>query len=181
MQLGSHSPSRGPGGVTAYHHRPGFQSSSSQKAGCNWSLGVNPSAFPVGPLEGAYQGLGGRLFQSSSSQKAGCNVEVVGDLLQPTGDGLQVLLMFQSSSSQKAGCIPATSMRSAYANLGLIPGVLIVFQSSSSQKAGCNFFNPAAVERSRACSMMAAAHGPSQTPYSPAVSILIQPEGRMQL
>ena len=60
-----------------------FQSSSGQKAGCNWP---RQSSRPTDLI----------LFQSSSGQKAGCNtgaLMVVGEMLK-----------FQSSSGQKAGC-----------------------------------------------------------------------------
>ena len=113
-------------------------------------------------------------FQSSSGQKAGCNVgqscrgaelraKPVSILIRPEGrmqrefelpfefDGRR----FQSSSGQKAGC----NMRK------LLKGMAqpYPFQSSSGQKAGCNL-NRAAAGYLRA-----------------EVSILIRPEGRMQL
>ena len=76
--------------------------------------------------------------------------------MQP-GHGTPGLLsqqLFQSSSSQKAGCnvAPATPQTLTFQ----------LFQSSSSQKAGCNVKG--------GCYVVLAA----------AVSILIQPEGRMQ-
>ena len=67
--------------------------------------------------------------------------------------------MFQSSSSQKAGCNCAHRYR-------IGPRTRFeMFQSSSSQKAGCNDWTPV--------------HHCTEGEFF-VVSILIQPEGRMQ-
>ena len=71
-----------------------FQSSSSQKAGCNG---------PMDPLTLVADAGIHWLFQSSSSQKAGCN--------PATGAMVNIVTIspvFQSSSSQKAGCNAAS-------------------------------------------------------------------------
>ena len=86
---------------------------------------------------------------------------------------------FQSSSSQKAGC----NLESSASALGYI-----MFQSSSSQKAGCNWaptrpgsdrrsgcFNPHPARRPDATFTMRTVKVANNV-----VSILIQPEGRMQ-
>ena len=133
-----------------------FQSSSGQKAGCN-TLAVWRIVTSI-------------VFQSSSGQKAGCN---------PAGLTIASrAYVFQSSSGQKAGCNPSTS-----GNVLEIPGfnphparrpdatgvpgmaetLRNTFQSSSGQKAGCNHLQIVVNE---------VAHP---------VSILIRPEGRMQL
>ena len=69
--------------TTVYNHDM-FQSSSSQKAGCNL-----PLSFLA--LPGLWW------FQSSSSQKAGCNLRNTAGMRRSSS-------WFQSSSSQKAGC-----------------------------------------------------------------------------
>ena len=97
MQRAGHCPAGGPSSFNPHPARrpdatsksvsfsritPRFQSSSSQKVGCNC-----PPPF-LAPFM--------KLFQSSSSQKAGCN--------PPSGGAVWRDVMFQSSSSQKAGC-----------------------------------------------------------------------------
>ena len=88
-------------------HGIGFQSSSSQKAGCNRSANrhshqprlVSILIQPEGRMQLASILVNHTyrvMFQSSSSQKAGCNPKA-GSLTLPS-------CMFQSSSSQKAGC-----------------------------------------------------------------------------
>ena len=87
---------------------------------------------------------------------------------------------FQSSSSQKAGC---------NLEVGEDPVTRLKFQSSSSQKAGCNLirrctarrrlrwcFNPHPARRPDATCL----HGVVSGARPSHVSILIQPEGRMQ-
>ena len=79
-------------------------------------------------------------------------IQPEGRMQRDRGEDAYPFALFQSSSSQKAGC-----------NVNTLPEVstVTVFQSSSSQKAGCNQPSSSAALTSR-------------------VSILIQPEGRMQ-
>ena len=112
------------------------------------------------------------LFQSSSGQKAGCNL--FGSLLA------WICSRFQSSSGQKAGC-----------NLfgSLLAWICSRFQSSSGQKAGCNvtsWVSPPSVSVFQSssgllagCNRRSSSSPGHQAP--PPVSILIRPEGRMQL
>ena len=98
------------------------------------------------------------------------------------GFGLRELFvwmaMFQSSSSQKAGCNQGPLFR--------LWSELTPFQSSSSQKAGCNVFAPShAVSQflfQSSSSQKAGCNsvGTLASPTLCGVSILIQPEGRMQ-
>ena len=86
--------------------------------------------------------------------------------------------LFQSSSSQKAGCNPPLicSMRTLH-----------MFQSSSSQKAGCNQPGEQMDALFYQVSILIQPEGRMQLSYmqngepTHIVSILIQPEGRMQL
>ena len=158
-----------------------FQSSSSPKAGCNWTMMrylqgddlFQSSSSPKAGCNRLSCNACGRLadvFQSSSSPKAGCNSPPWYFIFTTTP-------RFQSSSSPKAGCNGIRDSRSLE---------ICSFQSSSSPKAGCNptrrwpwpttgSFNPHPARRPDATRrVLAALHGRLL------VSILIQPEGRMQ-
>ena len=184
-----------------------FQSSSGQKAGCNFPIDViihrssrfnpHPARRPDATLIACSAHVGVVMaFQSSSGQKAGCNGHWI--TLRYARQAL-----FQSSSGQKAGCNWATPMRycqchsvsilirpegrmqppvsltlTTWAGSGFNPHPARRpdattatppcgpweggFQSSSGQKAGCN------------ASIVVIG-------CAPPVSILIRPEGRMQL
>ena len=157
-----------------------FQSSSSQKAGCNpmatgalmLTSGFNP--HPARRPDATTRPLAAPTplprFQSSSSQKAGCNF---------TAEALmRAFNSFQSSSSQKAGCNREGTWT---------PVASTSFQSSSSQKAGCNIERLLLSAKGGEVSILIQPEGRMQHPrreihhHVGGVSILIQPEGRMQL
>ena len=186
-----------------------FQSSSGQKAGCNkvsTTITVSVLSFNLSQKAGSHFiafSQSWRLFQSSSGQKAGCNRP-----RRSLGKGEDP--RFQSSSGQKAGCNAGICPRYSSAGLQLVsilirpegrmqlfrggrntvitvegvsilirpegrmqqraclcvsPPLEYVFQSSSGQKAGCN-------DRDSRFTTVRSKRG---------VSILIRPEGRMQL
>ena len=109
------------------------------------------------------------MFQSSSSPKAGCN--------ECRRCIIGAAYGFQSSSSPKAGCNVADTP---------LGDQIYGFQSSSSPKAGCNSAPSSSTTSRPTCFNPHPARRPDATP-SPRprptggrVSILIQPEGRMQ-
>ena len=180
-----------------------FQSSPSPKAGCNnppdfyimlKSIEVSILTQPEGRMQrrATPRSARSRLFQSSPSPKAGCNEGLAPLALgaadvsihaQPEGRmqrefrrRMSMGQWFQSSPSPKAGCNCQVLARSVTSN---------GFQSSPSPKAGCNpaqgpsqylncCFNPHPARRPDATA------GSPPRPHQIYVSILTQPEGRMQ-
>ena len=154
-------PGRCPGRLIPH---PLFQSSSGQKAGCNWAfhdITLSPSLTCFNPHPARRPDATSVsclvrmelpiMFQSSSGQKAGCNFAGGGtqqrlpancfnphparrpDATSPRDRTSPAMTTFQSSSGQKAGCnisdpIVLRARRSS------------MFQSSSGQKAGCNCY-----------------------------------------
>ena len=178
-----------------------FQSSSSQKAGCNRhrrqstrpilrfnphparrpdATGDNGRGFRLYNVSILIQPEGRmqpgwmvslvslvRWFQSSSSQKAGCNPDKprigvardVSILIQPEGR-MQPPVPARAFADPRFNPHPARRPDATTKHVQ-IRRQLIMFQSSSSQKAGCN-------------------NQPGYAGRMGYVSILIQPEGRMQ-
>ena len=157
-----------------------FQSSSSPKAGCNparppadrcpWT-GFNP--HPARRPDAT----AGHLLAVAPAVQVSILIQPEGRMQQPSmAVSRRILSQFQSSSSPKAGCNCLWSVRRACRacfnpHPARRPDTTaaqydvahdFVFQSSSSPKAGCN---PRWVSTTAHCSV---------------VSILIQPEGRMQ-
>ena len=136
------------------------------------------------------------MFQSSSSPKAGCNLQVPGlrqkpvnvsILIQPEGR-MQLLTGAEGMGTLRQVSIliqPEGRMQQCAVGLEFPPTQR--FQSSSSPKAGCNCppsrawtapatcFNPHPARRPDATYLATQLHS-----YPTTVSILIQPEGRMQ-